>query len=220
MGETVIILFDLDGTIIDSNEAIVSTFHHAFEVHRFTQPSDEAIEELIGYPLDIMFAQLGVQEDQVWNFVDTYKQRYRTIFKEKTSLLLGAKEAVIEASKFASLGIVTTKTGEYSTILMEHLGLMHYFDVLIGREHVEDPKPSAEPILKALEHFNREDKEIWMIGDTKLDLLSAHNANINSIGVLSGYDDKTILKKYTKYIFDDVYEAILFLSRKTTHLAE
>ena len=219
MGEKVIILFDLDGTIIDSNEAIVSTFHHAFAVHGFAQPQDEAIEDLIGYPLDSMFTQLGVDEAQVWDFVESYKQKYRTIFKEKTSLLLGAKEAVIEASKFASLGIVTTKTGEYSQILMEHLGLMHYFDVLIGREHVHAHKPSAEPILKALEYFHRQDEEVWMIGDTKLDLLSAKNANINSIAVLSGYDDETTLKEYTDYIFEDVFKAVSFLSGKITHLA-
>lgn len=219
MGERVIILFDLDGTIIDSNEAIVSTFHHAFEMHGFPQPQDEEIEDLIGYPLDIMFARLGVEESQVWDFVDTYKQKYRSIFKEKTSLLLGAKEAVIKASEFASLGIVTTKTGEYSKILMEHLGLMQYFEVLIGREHVQEPKPSAEPILKALEHFKSDDNEIWMIGDTKLDLISARNANINSIAVLSGYDDETILKEHTNYIFEDVYKAVSFLSSKTTHLA-
>ena len=213
-----IILFDLDGTLIESTEAITSTFHHAFDIHNEKNPTDAQIQELIGYPLDIMFAKLGIQENRVWDFVDTYKKKYRTISKIKTELLPQAKEAVELASSFAELGIVTTKTGLYSKELMEHFGIMHHFEVLIGREHVENPKPHAEPILNALKEFNCDNKEIWMIGDTKLDLISAKNAGVNSIGVLSGYDDIDTLKNFTDVIFSDAFEAVKHLkSRKISH---
>ncbi len=213
-----IILFDLDGTLIESTEAITSTFQHTFNVHNELNPKDEEIQELIGYPLDIMFTKLGVQESKIWDFVDTYKKKYRTISKIKTELLPKAKEAVALASSFAELGIVTTKTGLYSQELMEHFGLMHHFEVLIGREHVQNPKPHEEPILNALKEFNCDKKEIWMIGDTKLDLISAKNAGVNSIGVLSGYDDEKTLKQFTNVIFSDAFEAVEFLkSRKISH---
>jgi len=219
MGESgMIILFDLDGTLIDSTDAILECFHHSFSVHKHTQPNDEEIKALIGYPLDVMYTNLGVAEGVVWDFVATYKECYRKISTEKTELLSSSLEAVSLASSFASLGIVTTKTGRYSKVLMEHFELMHYFDVLIGREHVENPKPHEEPILKALESFNLESKEIWMIGDTKLDLLSAKNAHIQSIGVLSGYDSYQTLKQYTNIIHTDVLQAIKYLkSRKFAH---
>ena len=206
-----IILFDLDGTLIESTEAITSTFHHTFEVQGEKNPTDAEIQELIGYPLDIMFARLGVEESRVWDFVDTYKQKYRTISKIKTELLPQAREAVELASSFAELGIVTTKTGLYSQELMEHFGMMHHFEVLIGREHVQNPKPHEEPILTALQEFNCENKEIWMIGDTKLDLISAQNAGVNSIGVLSGYDTHETLKKFTEIIYQDALEAVKYL---------
>jgi phosphoglycolate phosphatase len=210
----VIILFDLDGTLIDSTEAILESFHKTCEVHNYPQPEDKVIEALIGYPLDIMFAEVGVAEENVWDYVATYKEHYREISTQKTILLARAKEAVEAASKFATLGIVTTKTGLYSQILLEHFGLMKYFDVLIGREHVENPKPHAEPILKALEALERDEKEIWMIGDTKLDLLCAQNAEVNSIGVLSGYDEYDTLKMFTDIIFDDAFDAITYLQKK------
>ncbi|MBU1927790.1 HAD family hydrolase [bacterium] len=209
-----IILFDLDGTLIDSTEAILESFHQTYKVHHSPQPTDEAIVALIGYPLDIMFAELGVEIEKVWDYVSTYKEHYREISTQKTVLLSRAREAVEEASKFATLGVVTTKTGIYSQILLEHFGLMHYFKVLIGREHVEHPKPHQEPILKALEALASSEKDIWMIGDTKLDLLCAKNAEVNSIGVLSGYDNYKTLKIFTDIIIDDALEAVRYLQKR------
>jgi len=213
-----IILFDLDGTLIDSTEAILESFHNAFKVHERVSPQDEKIKALIGYPLDVMFSELGIEESRVWDFVTTYKEHYREISRQKTDLLLNAREAVTLASEFAELGIVTTKTGRYSQILMEHFGLMDMFKVLIGREDVEKPKPDAEPVLKALKAFDTRGKEVWMIGDTKLDLLCAQNAEINSIGVLSGYEEETTLKKFSDVVFCDALEAVEYLkSRKKSH---
>ena len=207
-----IILFDLDGTLIDSTDAIVGTFHHSFEVHDFPKPDDEDIEALIGYPLHIMYQELGVSEDEVWDYVATYKEQYRKISTIKTKLLACAIEAVQEASKIAKLGIVTTKTGRYSKILMEHFDLMKYFDVLVGYEDVDNPKPHQDPILKALESFDKTDEEIWMIGDTKLDIICADNAGVKSAAVLSGYGKKEELQMFTNVIFNDALEVIRYIN--------
>ncbi|MFA5234133.1 MAG: HAD family hydrolase [Sulfurimonas sp.] len=213
-----IILFDLDGTLIDSTEAILESFHHSFDVHKHDKKKDEDIKALIGYPLDIMYENLGVKKELIGDLIVTYKEHYRDISTQKTTLLKNAEEAILLAKEFATLGIVTTKTGLYSRILMEHFGLMKYFDVLIGREDVENPKPHAEPIIKALEGLQTRNKEVWMIGDTKLDLIAAKNANINSIAVLSGYDNLETLKKFTNVILNDAFEAAAYLKdRKKQH---
>jgi phosphoglycolate phosphatase len=206
-----IILFDLDGTLIESTDAIVSTFHYSFKVHDMPLVEDEKIIQLIGYPLEIMYAQLGIEQGKISGFVDTYKDEYRKISTKKTKLLPNTLEAIELASTFAELGIVTTKTGKYSKVLMEYFNLMKYFKVLIGREDVEKPKPDAEPILKALESFNFKGKDVYMIGDTKLDLLSAKNAKVNSIAVLCGYGKKEELQKYTNIILDDAIQAVKYL---------
>lgn len=207
-----IILFDLDGTLIDSTEAILESFHHSFDVHHIAHPSDAEIKALVGHPLEVMYAKLGVKQEMIEAIVATYKEHYREISTQKTVLLENAEKAVKLASSFAQLGIVTTKTGKYSQVLMEHFGLIEYFDVLIGREDVTHPKPNAEPILKALESFERSDKDIWMIGDTKMDLLAAKNAGIDSIGVLSGYGAKSSLESYTNIILHDAFEAVSYLN--------
>ena len=146
------LLFDLDGTLIDSTSAILDGFHYAFAHLGTAEPSDEAIKRLIGHPLEVMFERLGMTHD-VQNFVLAYKQQYAQIFLDQTVLLSGAFEAVRTASEFANLGVVTTKTSKFSKILLRHLGIADLFGTIVGREDVKNPKPSAEPILKALENL-------------------------------------------------------------------
>jgi phosphoglycolate phosphatase len=206
-----IILFDLDGTLIDSTDAIVSTFYHSFEKMNFPfQGSDETIKNLIGYPLDIMYENLGVPKERAFDFVDAYKERYKVISKAQTLLLEHAVEALELAKTFARLSVVTTKTGAYTIPLLEHMNIHHYFEHITGREHVENPKPHPEPILRTLSLMNIDPKHcnIWMIGDTKLDLIAANSAHIFSVGVLCGYGKEIDLKEYTTHITNNSLEAV------------
>ena len=109
-----VILFDLDGTLIDSTEAILESFGYSFKFFNQKTPDKKEIKKLIGLPLDIMFEELGAQKEKIWDYVDTYKNHYRKISAKKTKLLPFAKEAVEYANAFARLGIVTTKTALYS----------------------------------------------------------------------------------------------------------
>ena len=212
-----VILFDLDGTIIDSTEAILDGFRVAFETFGGVVPSDEAIKNEVGHTLENMFLTLGVEEAKVDAHVHAYKMHYRVISCEKTILLEGAREAIMEASKFATLGVVTTKTGEYSRILLEHMELMKYFDVLIGREDVTHPKPHQEPILKALEKLEHDKNSTWMIGDTCMDIHSAKNAGVNPIAVTSGYATHSMLQNCSSRIYNNIEEAIEFIKNSDTN---
>ena len=207
------ILFDLDGTLIDSTEAILESFHHSFDVYGHAHPEEEAIKALIGHPLDVMYRRLGVEESLVWDFVATYKEHYRKISTQKTELLSCARQAVEEASRFARLGVVTTKTGQYSKELLEHFGLMQHFEVLIGREDVEHPKPHPEPIEKALALMACEKGHCWMIGDTRLDVEAAKNAAIEWVAVTSGYDTREQLLTSGDTIERDALAAVRYIAK-------
>jgi len=206
-----VILFDLDGTLIDSTEAILESFDVAFKQFNQKTPNEEEIKRLIGLPLDIMFERLGVEKDRVWDFVDAYKKNYRKISTQKTKLLPFAKDAVNEASKFARLGIVTTKTARYSKELMEHFGLMDKFEVLIGRENVDNPKPHPEPILRAIHTMNANKEATYMIGDTCLDMISAKEAGVFGVGVIGDYTPLNELKQCADIVKKNALEAVEFI---------
>lgn len=207
-----IILFDLDGTLIDSTEAILESFAVAFETHGKKVPDDETIKAEIGHPLDVMFPTLGVIEEEVAAYVHAYKMHYRQISCAKTVMLPEAREAVILASQHATLGVVTTKTAKYSIELLEHMGMMDYFEVLIGREDVTHPKPSPEPILKALSKLDSNKSKYWMVGDTPMDLLAANAANIDSVAVTCGYADEASLREHTDNVYHSALEAVKFIT--------
>ncbi|MGB1226354.1 MAG: HAD family hydrolase [Poseidonibacter sp.] len=209
-----IILFDLDGTLIDSTDAIVSTFYHSFKELNFDfKGNDEDIKSFIGYPLEIMYENLGVKKEEAQNFVASYKNRYRQISTQKTTLLPDALKAVKLASKIARVSVVTTKTRLYTMPLLEHFALAEHFEIVTGRENVQNPKPHPEPILTTLEQMNYDEKlhNVWMIGDTKLDLIAANDAKINSVAVLCGYGKEDELKKYTPNISHNALTAIKFI---------
>ena len=205
------ILFDLDGTLIDSTEAILESFDVSFKTFNKKTPKEEEIKKLIGLPLDIMFEKLGINRDKVWDFVEAYKKHYRQISTQKTKLLPNAKEAVIEAKEFARLAIVTTKTARYSKELMEYFGLMDYFEVLIGRENVDNPKPHPEPILKALHLMNAHKETSFMVGDTCLDMVSSKEAGVYGVGVIGDYTSIKELKECANIVKKDALEAVKFI---------
>ncbi len=205
------IIFDLDGTLIDSTKAIIESFDVAFKTFNKKTPKEEEIKKLIGLPLDIMFENLGISRDVVWDYVDAYKKNYRQISTKKTKLLSNSKEAVIEAKKFARLGIVTTKTAKYSKELMKYFGLMEYFEVLIGREDVDNPKPHPEPVLKAIHLMKASKKNTFMVGDTCLDMVSAKEAGVYGVGVEGDYTPFNELKECADIVKKDALEAVEFI---------
>ncbi|BBG64878.1 phosphoglycolate phosphatase [Hydrogenimonas sp.] len=209
----VTILFDLDGTLIDSTEAILESFYTAFGEFGGENPERDRIERLIGHPLDRMFASLGVESEYIDAHVEAYKRHYRKVSREKTTLLPGAAEAVRRAYDFALLGVVTTKTGRYSVELLEHMGLMSSFDVLIGREDVVNPKPHPEPILKALDALGRSTENCWMVGDTLMDVDAARAAGVKPFALTCGYADASDLESACEHLAPDALSAVSAIYR-------
>jgi len=205
-----VILFDLDGTLIDSTEAILDSFKKSFEYFAKESPKEKDILPLIGIPLFDMFVSLGVDESKANEYVKKYKENYSQIHTIKTKLLPKAKEAVeLAFNSGAKVGVVTTKTGKYSIELLEHFGLMRYFNVLIGSEDVKKHKPHPEPIFKALESLNiSKSNKIYMIGDTCMDMIAAKNAGIRGVGVEFKYTNLTELNRCASVVKSGVFEAV------------
>ena len=184
------ILFDLDGTLIDSTPAILDGFDTAFKAQGKDAPNHDELKSLVGHPLDVMFARLGAPQNLIDDYIKAYKIRYEQIYLAQTLLLPFAKNAVSLASSIADVGIVTTKTSKFSL----------------------NPKPNAEPVNLALAKLGKDKRNAFMIGDTHMDLMAAKNAGIKGIGLTCGYADAQSLKEHSDLIFQNAYEAVKFLA--------
>ncbi|MBZ7932432.1 HAD family hydrolase [Campylobacter molothri] len=205
------ILFDLDGTLIDSTNAILNSFKDALKILNLDIKEDIKIKNLIGYPLKNMFTMLYPDYfNLIDEFVKIYREYYSKIYLEQTTLLPKVDQALHLAYNFADLGIVTTKGGTFTPILLESLNIKKFFKTLITLDDVKNPKPDAEPILLALNRLNKTQENAYMIGDTILDIQASLAANITPIALSCGYGDEDELKKYSQ-IFPNAYEAIIYI---------
>ncbi|HEG2612354.1 TPA: HAD family hydrolase [Campylobacter jejuni] len=207
------ILFDLDGTLIDSTDAILNSFQGAFKALGLTSKNNKEIKNLIGYPLEQMFRMLYPDKVNLSKeFVLAYREIYAQIYLEQTTLLPKAKEALELGSEIADLGIVTTKGGKFTPILLDYLGVKKFFKTLITLEDVTNPKPSSEPIILALKRLNKTQENAYMIGDTILDIQAAISANITPLALACGYGNENELKAYSM-VFLNAYEAVNYIDR-------
>ncbi|EAW7473645.1 HAD family hydrolase [Campylobacter jejuni] len=207
------ILFDLDGTLIDSTDAILNSFQGAFKAPGLTSKNNEEIKNLIGYPLEQMFRMLYPDKVNLSKeFVLAYREIHAQIYLEQTTLLPKAKEALELGSEIADLGIVTTKGGKFTPILLDYLGVKKFFKTLITLEDVTNPKPSSEPIILALKRLNKTQENAYMIGDTILDIQAAISANITPLALACGYGNENELKAYSM-VFLNAYEAVNYIAR-------
>lgn len=205
------ILFDLDGTLVDSTNAILNSFKDTLKILNLDIKEDIKIKNLIGYPLKNMFTILYPDYfNLIDEFVKIYRECYSKIYLEQTTLLPKVDQALHLAYNFADLGIVTTKGGTFTPILLEFLNIKKFFKTLITLDDVKNPKPDAEPILLALNRLNKTQENAYMIGDTILDIQASLAANITPIALSCGYGDEDELKKYSQ-IFPNAYEAIIYI---------
>lgn len=208
-----ILLFDLDGTLIDSTQAILESFVNAslFFGYNF-KGREEEIQALIGSPLREMFIKMGLPQGEIEECVKLYRSNYERIYLQKTILLPKVIDSFKTLPSSYLLGVVTSKSSFFSKKILENLGMIKYFFRIVGIDDVKEPKPSAEPIFKALEGLEYDKSQVYMIGDTFFDMQSAKNADVVGIGVQGKYDKN--LKEYTDFVFEDIHQALEYIKQQ------
>ncbi|WP_044892974.1 pyrophosphatase PpaX [Bacillus alveayuensis] len=189
------ILFDLDGTLIDTNELIIQSFLHTLEKYYPNQYKREDVLAFIGPPLYDTF--VAMDKERVQEMIDTY----RAFNHEKHDELVKEYETVYETvetlhEKGFKLGIVTTKVR--STVLMglKLTKLDRFFDCIVALDDVERAKPDPEPIFKALSILQSSPQETIMVGDNYHDILAGKNAGTKTAGVAWTIKGREYLEQY------------------------
>ncbi len=179
------ILFDLDGTLVDTNEVIVQSYQEAFKTHFVELSFSKAeIVDLIGPPLRTIFNRFTDQTAKVDQAIETYLGHYKSHEHDLFSLYPDVIK-VLKTLKTQGyrIGIVTSKFSKSAMPSVEHFNLMPYFDTFVALEDVKAPKPDPEGVLLAMDRLQAEPENTIMIGDNQSDILAGQNAGVYTAGV-------------------------------------
>lgn len=181
------VLFDLDGTLIDSIDLIVDSFLHVFDTHQLAAPSRETIIDGIGTPLWKVFGGLSDDQAEITRWIATYRE-YNLRHHDQRVRAFPGIEAMLRTVHGTGrpLGIVTSKNHAGAERGLKLIGVRELFEVIVGADDVTDPKPHPEPVRRALTHLGAEAANAWYIGDSHHDIASGNAAGTRTIGVTWG----------------------------------
>lgn len=175
------ILFDLDGTLIDTNQLIFVSFKHTLEQYDL-QFTDEEIMEFNGPPLVDTFKKIDPERTE--EMVATYRKYNYKVHDEYVKAFPKVVET-LEALKDRNikLGVVTTKMKPGVEMGLEKTGISKFFDTVITLDDVVHPKPHPEPVLKAMMELDAEAPSTIMVGDNFHDIEAGKNAGVKTAAV-------------------------------------
>ena len=175
------VLFDFDGTIMDTYEVIISSWQHTFKTIDGKERPVSEILKTIGEPLDYTIANLYPAAD-IGEVLEIYRSYHRDNFGERIKLFPGMKELLCSLKdKGYKLGLVTSRLTNTTMEGLEKYEIKEYFDVVITADDTTKHKPDPEPINTALEKLGARRGESIMVGDTNYDILCAKNAGVKSV---------------------------------------
>lgn len=189
------VLFDFDGTLMDTNELIIQTFEHVLNTHFPGKYNRQDILPFLGPTLDETFnlidpknAAQMIAEYRVWNIAN--HDAFAKEFEGVSNTLRQLKEDGY------LLAIVSTKKNNMVHKGIDLLEVGNIFDIVIGLDDVLKPKPNPEPILLALERLGVDREEAIMIGDNYHDIVGGQNAGVKTAGVAWTIKGEDFLQKY------------------------
>jgi len=187
-------IFDLDGTLIDSYQAIYLGFHHAYTQMGFTPMSYEQVKRVVGLGLDHTFREL-LGEERVPRAIFLFRKKYEEVFRENTRLLPEARE-VLETlhGRGIRLAVATNKLGRFSREIFEHFGMENLFTMIVGDGDVPQNKPDPEMLQLAMEKMGVEKERTIFVGDSVIDIQTGKNAGVRVFAVPTGNTDRRDLE--------------------------
>ncbi len=186
------LIFDMDGTLLDTNQAHVRAWSEGFREHGFQIP-DDRIGPQIGKGGDLLLpALIGARaEEQKGDAIRaSVKEAFQRIAKRETFRLFDGAEALVTTLRQRGLALaLATSAGEEDLeAIMESAGvdIREWFDGVVSKTDVASSKPEPDVVLSAAEKLGVSPAQCAMVGDTPFDAIAARRAGVVTLGVLSG----------------------------------
>jgi pyrophosphatase PpaX len=181
------VLFDLDGTLIDSVRLILDSYHHTLTQHGLPARTDEEWLKGVGTPLHVQFADWRDSPEQLEAMIATYREYNLKHHDRMVTVYPGVVEVVREIKAAGrQTGLVTSKNRQGALRGLKLVGLEALIDILVCADEVSNPKPHPEPVKKAVELLGADPGSTVYVGDSIHDMHAGRAAGVRTAAALWG----------------------------------
>ena len=203
-----LILFDLDGTLVDSRKDITNAVNFTLKKIGLKGKTLEEVTSYIGGGVGNLIRRVvGKNRGNLFGrAVSIFEEYYRKHSTEESRLYPGVAD-VLEHFKNKRKALVTNRNYEFAVLTLKALGIYDYFENVFGGDNNSCVKPSSCQLDKAISELKADKNETIMVGDMHIDVLAGKNAGITTCAVTYGIGDKEdILKAKPDYVIGDILE--------------
>ena len=206
-----VVLFDLDGTVVDSGAIILASMRHAMREVLGSEHSDHELMEAVGGPgLEAQMAAFA--PDRIDELVSVYRAHNEPLHDELVACT-GMEEVLVRLhAEGRRLGIVTAKRRSTVELAFANVPLAHLFETVVGGDETERHKPDPEPLLLAAQRMGADPAQTAYVGDSPFDVGAAKAAGMFAIAVTwGGIHDRARLEPVEPDAIIDTPEELLDL---------
>ncbi len=210
-----LIIFDLDGTLVDSRIDITNAINYALKDYGLGPYTVEEITSLVGRGITRLIEDLirPYPEIPVNNVIERFLHHYERHLLDNTGPYPSVKEVLEELREYKK-AVISNKRQYLSKKTLEGLGLLKYFDIVLGSDSTPQKKPSPVPVLMVLEKLNIPASQAVIVGDSDLDIKAGRAAGVITVAVSYGYRPRQMLSE-ADCIIDDIKELPPLLKKLT-----
>lgn len=209
------VLFDFDGTIMNTNKVILQSWQHTFRTVEGKERPEEEIISTFGEPLHITMEKL-LPQIPAEEGIQIYRSYHHDKFNDLIELFPGILE-LLEKLKTGGYktAVVTSRLRHTTEIGLEKYDMLKYFDTIVTCEDADKFKPDPEPVNIALERLGSKPEESVMLGDSMFDILCAKNAGVKAVLVswaLAVSDEEKTGENAPDYIIEKAEDLLTILN--------
>ena len=195
MAKTELIIFDLDGTLVDSSVDITNALNYALNPYGFKPLTVEETVKLVGEGITRLVEKvLGERRDIKEQVLERFLNFYSDHLTENTRPFPGVVETLDQLDGYRK-AVISNKREALSRRLLEELGMARYFNYILGSDSTSAKKPSPQPVLEVLKREGLSPDRAVMVGDSNLDIEAGNKAGVITVGVGYGYRPLEALKE-------------------------
>lgn len=211
-----LILYDLDGTLVDTRRDIINSVRYALNELNGPQVTDDEIKDCVGSGLHALIRKVFRTQDE--KLADKGSKLYRTHYIDHMldySVLYPEAKDVLEYFKDRKQAVVTNKPSPFSQQILEGLGISEYFiDVLTGDNGIPH-KPDPGAIFHLMERTVASKEEVLFVGDSLVDIETARNAGVEEVVIAQGFNtEETLVAAKPSYLVKNCGELLQLIKEK------